>query len=88
MAAEGLRFTDFYVAQSVCTASRAALLTGCYPNRIGMSGALNHTSTTGIHPKEKLLSELLKTRGYATAAYGKWHLGHQPAFLANEPRVR
>jgi len=80
MAAQGLRFTDFYVAQSVCTASRAALLTGCYPNRIGMSGALNHTSTTGIHPKEKLLSELLKTRGYATAAYGKWHLGHQPAF--------
>src|SRR6185503_3621586 len=46
LAAEGTRFTSFYVAQSVCTASRAALLTGCYSNRVGMSGALNHTSTT------------------------------------------
>ncbi len=81
LASEGTRFTSFYVAQPVCTASRAALLTGCYPNRIGMAGALNHTSTTGIHPKEVLLSNLAKSRGYATAIYGKWHLGHHPPFL-------
>jgi len=80
LAREGTRFTSFYVGQAVCTASRAALLTGCYPNRIGMSGALNHTSTTGIHPDEPLLSELLTGRGYATAAFGKWHLGMQEPF--------
>jgi arylsulfatase len=81
MAREGTRFTNFCVAQPVCTASRAALLTGCYPNRIGLGGALNHTSTTGIHPDETLLSELLKAKGYATALYGKWHLGSRPAFF-------
>jgi arylsulfatase A-like enzyme len=81
LAAEGTRFTSFYVAQSVCTASRAALMTGCYPNRVSMSGALNHTSQVGLHPREKLLSEHFKDRGYATAQFGKWHLGHQPPFL-------
>ena len=81
LAREGTRFTSFYVAQAVCTASRAALLTGCYANRVGMAGALNHTSTTGLHSGEKLLSELLKTQGYATAIYGKWHLGHREPFL-------
>lgn len=81
MASEGTRFTSFYVAQSVCTASRAALMTGCYSNRVGMSGALNHTSTIGLSPHEKLLPELFRERGYATAIYGKWHLGHQPPFL-------
>ena len=80
IAAEGMRLTNFYVAQPVCTASRAALLSGCYSNRVGMVGALNHTSPTGIHPREKLISTLLKEQGYATAAYGKWHLGHHPAF--------
>src|SRR5262245_57734074 len=80
LAVEGTRFTDFYVAQAVCTASRAALLTGCYPNRVGLQGALNHTSTIGIHEDEVLLSEVLKGRGYATAAFGKWHLGSQPKF--------
>jgi arylsulfatase len=80
LAAAGTRFTSFYVGQAVCTASRAALLTGCYPNRIGMTGALNHTSPTGIHEDEQLLSELLEARGYATAAFGKWHLGHHPPF--------
>ena len=81
LAAEGTRFSSFYVAQPVCTASRAALLTGCYPNRIGLTGALNHTSTIGISSKETLLSQLAKSQGYATAIYGKWHLGHHPQFL-------
>jgi arylsulfatase A-like enzyme len=80
-AREGTRFTSFLVAQPVCTASRTALLTGCYPNRLGMAGALNHTSRTGLHPDETLLPELCKTRGYATAVFGKWHVGHQPPFL-------
>jgi arylsulfatase A-like enzyme len=80
MAAEGTRFTSFYVAQAVCTASRAALLTGCYPNRVGLQGALNHTSRNGIHNQEWLLPEMFKARGYATAAIGKWHLGILPKF--------
>ena len=75
MAAEGMKFTSFYVAQAVCSASRAALMTGCYANRVGMQGALNHTSKEGIHPDEWLLPEMCKARGYATAAFGKWHLG-------------
>lgn len=81
LAAEGTKFTSFYVAQAVCTASRAALMTGSYPNRVSMSGALNHTSPVGLHPREKLLAQHFKDQGYATAAYGKWHLGHHPAFL-------
>jgi arylsulfatase len=81
LAREGTRFTSFYVAQAVCTASRAALLTGVYPNRIGMGGALNHTSREGIAPGEKLLSDLFKERGYATGIFGKWHLGHYAPFL-------
>ncbi|WP_395735542.1 sulfatase [Prosthecobacter sp.] len=75
MAAEGTKFTSFYVAQAVCSASRASLMTGCYANRVGMQGALNHTSKEGIHPDEFLLPEMCKARGYATAAFGKWHLG-------------
>ena len=81
LATEGTRFTSFYVAQSVCTASRAALMTGSYANRVSMSGALNHTSPSGLHPKEKLLPQVFKDRGYATAMFGKWHLGHHPQFL-------
>lgn len=80
LAKEGTRFTNFNVAQPVCTASRAALMSGCYPNRIGLAGALNHTSTTGIHPNETLLPEYLKRQGYATACFGKWHLGTRPMF--------
>ena len=81
LAREGVRFTDFYVAQAVCSASRAALLTGAYPNRIGILGALFPTSKIGIDAGETTLAELLKGRGYATAIYGKWHLGHLPRFL-------
>lgn len=81
LAQQGKRFTDFYVAQPVCTASRAALMSGCYSNRIGLFGALNHQSNIGIAESEILLPELCKSRGYATAIYGKWHLGHRDKFL-------
>jgi arylsulfatase A-like enzyme len=81
MALEGVTLTQFYSPQAVCSASRAGLLTGCYPNRIGFSGALDHTAKIGINSDEQTIAELLKQEGYATAAFGKWHLGHQPQFL-------
>lgn len=81
LARQGVRFTDFYVAQAVCSASRAALLTGCYPNRINVLGALHPLVKIGIHSNEVTIAELLKQRDYATAIYGKWHLGHHPPFL-------
>ena len=81
MAGQGRKFTNFYVAQAVCSASRAALLTGCYPTRIGIQGALGPAATHGINSDEVTIAELLKGRGYATAIYGKWHLGHYPQFL-------
>src|SRR5262245_53686172 len=80
-AAEGIRLTNFSVAQAVCSASRAALLTGCYSNRVSISGALNHTAQYGINASEMTIAEVLKQRGYATAIYGKWHLGHHKQFL-------
>jgi arylsulfatase A-like enzyme len=81
LAAEGVRFTDFYVAQAVCTASRAALLTGAYPQRVGLTGAVDHRARHGIAEDETTLAEVLKARDYATGIYGKWHLGHLPIFL-------
>ncbi len=84
LARQGMRFTDFYVAQAVCSASRTALLTGCYPNRVGILGALGPQSSIGINEHETTLAELCKSRGYATAIYGKWHLGHHPKFLPTQ----
>ena len=81
LAREGIRFTDFHVAQPVCSASRAALLTGCYPNRIGIHGALGPRNTHGLSADETTLAELLGSRGYRTGMVGKWHLGHHPEFL-------
>ncbi len=81
LAAEGARFTDFYVSQAVCSASRASLLTGCYAERVGIQGALNPRARIGLHPDEETLAELLRARGYATGAFGKWHLGHHDPFL-------
>jgi len=82
MAAEGMRLTDFYVGSPVCTPSRSALLTGCYPRRVGLHrGVLFPRSTTGLNPKEITLAEILRRRGYATMCIGKWHLGHLPEFL-------
>ena len=81
MAAEGIRFTDFYVSQAVCSASRVALLTGCYSNRVGIMGALGPGSKIGISDDEMTIAQVLKPQGYATAIYGKWHLGHHLQFL-------
>ncbi len=81
MAHDGMMFTHFYSAQAVSGASRAGLLTGCYPNRIGINGAPGPSATTGINEKEMTIAELLKQKGYKTAIYGKWHLGHLPQFL-------
>ncbi len=81
MAKEGVRLTDFYVSQAVCSASRAALLTGCYSNRVGILGALGPASDIGVSSREMTIAEMLKPCGYATAIFGKWHLGHHPQFL-------
>lgn len=82
MAAEGAKFTQFYVASPVCTPSRAALLTGCYPKRVGLhEHVLFPYSRKGINPDELTIAEMLKEKGYTTACIGKWHLGHQEKFL-------
>ena len=81
MAAEGMKLTDFHVGMSMCSPSRAALLTGCYPPRVSVPMVYNPFSTEGLHPDEITIAELLKTKGYATACIGKWHLGHHPNML-------
>jgi len=81
MAAEGMRFTDFYVGGPACTPSRAALMTGCYPQRVSLPHVIGPKSQIGINSEEMIIAEVLKSRGYATACYGKWHLGHHREFL-------
>lgn len=81
MASEGRKFTDFVVSSAVCSASRSALMTGCYHKRIGISGAFGPKSEVGINPSEITIAEICQAKGYRTAIYGKWHLGHHPKFL-------
>ena len=84
MASQGMRFTSFMSAQAVCSASRAGIMTGCYPNRVGITGALFPDSKIGLNPDEEIIPEVLKKRGYKSAAVGKWHLGHLPEFLPQQ----
>ncbi|MBD5234531.1 MAG: sulfatase [Bacteroidales bacterium] len=81
LAANGLRFTNFLAAQPVSGASRAGLLTGCYPNRIGLSGAPGHHDVRGIAAEEVTLAEMLHDAGYRSAIFGKWHLGDAMQYL-------
>ncbi|RTE55269.1 arylsulfatase [Arenibacter aquaticus] len=81
MAKEGIRLTSFYSAQPICSASRAGILTGCYPNRIGIHNALGPGSPIGINASEMTIAEMLQNTGYKTAIFGKWHLGDSPKFL-------
>lgn len=83
MAQEGIKLTSFYSAQAVCSASRAALLTGCYPNRLGIHGALFPNSKKGLNPAETTIAEMLQRIGYKTGIFGKWHLGDHADFLPN-----
>ncbi len=86
MAAEGIRFTDFYMASPVCSPSRGAMMTGCYPRRIGFGNfegrcVLFPGQPFGLNPHEKTVASLLREQGYATMLVGKWHCGDQPEFL-------
>jgi arylsulfatase A len=81
MAAEGMVFTDFHVGRSVCSPSRAAIMTGCYPNRVGVPDNFHPGSEDGMNLDAVTLAQLVKQKGYATAMYGKWHLGHLPEYL-------
>lgn len=81
MAAEGMKMKCHYAAP-VCSPSRSALMTGCYPKRVlPIPGVLFPSGAVGLNPKEQTVAEVLKTAGYATACVGKWHLGDQPEFL-------
>jgi arylsulfatase len=84
MASHGVFFSHYYSPQAVCSASRAGLLTGCYPNRVGFAGAIDHSSKMGISSEEETIAQVLKKKGYATAAFGKWHLGVQKQFLPKQ----
>jgi arylsulfatase A len=77
LAAEGVRYTRFHVPQAVCSASRASLLTGCYPHHTGVVGAIG-PGNPGLDPEFPIMSETLKAHGYATAHFGKWHIGDVP----------
>src|SRR5262245_58322649 len=84
MAQQGMRFVDFSVSSAVCSPSRAALLTGCYHQRLGISVALGPDAVIGLSDRETTIAELCRSRGYATACFGEWHLGHHPKFLPTQ----
>ena len=81
LAKEGVKLTSYYAAQPVCSASRAAILTGAYPNRLGIYNAFGPTSDSGINHNEYTLAEMLKDNGYKTGIFGKWHLGSKKEFF-------
>jgi len=81
MAKEGILFTDFYVSQAVCSASRASLMTGSYAERVGVQGALSPWNVTGLDPDRETIAKFLKRYGYTNAIFGKWHLGHKEKYL-------
>ena len=81
MANKGIKFTDFYSLAAVCSPSRAGLMTGCYPPRVGITKVLFPRDTIGLNPEETTIAEVLKAKNYSTAAIGKWHIGHLPKFL-------
>ena len=80
LAEEGMRFSNFYVSEAVCSASRSSLLTGCYAQRVGIRGALSPFAMTGLNPEEETIASILKEQGYSTCMVGKWHLGNLPEF--------
>ena len=80
IAKKGAYFTSYYSTQPVCSASRASILTGCYPDRLGVFNAYSPGSKVGLNPDETTIAELLKANGYNTAIFGKWHLGDAPRF--------
>ncbi|MGK0434279.1 MAG: arylsulfatase A, partial [Planctomycetota bacterium] len=82
LAADGAKLTQFYVASPVCSPSRAALLTGCYPKRVGMhKHVIFPQYDYGLHTDEVTIADMLREQGYATGCFGKWHLGHRPGLL-------
>ena len=81
MAEDGIRFTDFYVSQAVCSASRASLMTGSYSERVGVQGALLPWDLKGLDSKTETIAKMLKRQGYTNAVFGKWHLGHTEKYL-------
>lgn len=81
LAAEGIRFTNYNTVQAVCTASRAALLTGAYTNRVGLAGALGPKAPVALNPNEETIASILKKKGYTTAMLGKWHLGSEAPYF-------
>ena len=82
MAQEGMKLTSFYIGWAPCTPSRASLMTGCYAKRVGMDGRVCFPGEArGLNPDETTIADMLKTKGYATGCFGKWHLGDQPQFM-------
>ncbi|XAL98928.1 sulfatase [Phycisphaeraceae bacterium D3-23] len=85
LAADGMKLTQCYVASPVCSPSRAALLTGCYPKRVGMHQHVVFPMTAyGLDTDETTIADMLRQHGYATGCFGKWHLGHRPGLMPTD----